>query len=278
VRVHWAGAFSGAAAAAATLVPWVLAVRERPELLHAADHGIFRALVYVQPWLKGLHYWFRYPSLSIPKENLLFDFTPLLGAGVDRWLTPTLLAIAVALGVATMAIAVAANVELFRSLRTGGLLRRGPAKDGREFLLRYVVAGAISAIVVFAASPTTPQSWQGLALFHAATIPVALWVGKRLDREASHPGESRRVRGAVVFSAALASLLAVAVGTGARNFRCGGRSDLRYPLSAESPMLDDLGIQESCPWQTGVPGGIWPDGLPATLESSGAAAAAKEDW
>ena len=268
IRVSWAGVACGIATSIAALLPWLLAVKERPELLHAANRVLFRSLALVQPWLKGLHYWIRYPSFSIPKEYRIFDFTALVGAEVDRFLAPALSALVLVAGLATMVVAVAANVELFRERRPGGLLRRGPGVDGREFLLRYVVAGAIAAIVVFAASPTTPQSWQGLVLFHVTVLPVVFWLGRRLDREPSSGAVTGRVRKSMFAAVAVGTVLALATGYGAPNFRCGGRGDLRYELLDDSPMYHDLGIHAACPWPVGIAGGAWPDGLPRMSQGS----------
>jgi hypothetical protein len=260
MRVHWPGAMAGGALALASLQPWLELVRVRPELLEGGTSHLFRALVFVQPWLKGLSYWLRYPSLAVSAESHDFDFRFTLGPAADRVMAPLLDGFVLIAGATTIAIALAANIAFFRARRREGLMRSGPAADGREFLHRYVVSCAAAAVLVFAASPTTPQSWQGYALFHAAAIPVALWVGRRLEESGGKV--RRRVEASLIAAAAASAIVTVAIGAGAPNFRCGGRGDLRYPLVADSPMLEELGIQRTCPWPTNVSGAGWPEALP----------------
>jgi hypothetical protein len=122
----------------------------------------------------------------------------------------------------------------------------------------YVGLALVAAVVVYAASPTTPQSWQGLPLFHAAVLPVvrgAGWLARRA-------GE-RRALVAVALAAALALVADLGLAWGGRNFRCGGRDPVVFPLRASSPMFEELGLQRTCPWPLDRPGGWWPDVLPA---------------
>ena len=147
VRVHWGGVALGALAVGATLVPWLLAARADPAILAAAEGFPLRGLIYLFPLLKGMLYLLRYPSLALNGQTTRFDFTELLGAGADRWLTPAAKGL---LGVAGAVTAVAAargaleflprppaaralggarhgnrRAELARGLR-GALLRRRP--------------------------------------------------------------------------------------------------------------------------------------------------------
>lgn len=272
VRVHWPGAIAGGLVSLATLWPWLELARQRPEILPGEEGFLFRAAALVQPWIKGLSYWLRYPSLSLPQESTRVDFTAALGAGVDGWLAPTFVAFAEGVGALTVLVALAANVSLFRGgasdsgLRGAlALFRRrgasGAASVGeRELVLRYVLFAALAAIVVVAASPTTPQSWQLLPLFHAAVLPVALWLGARLTSPT--PRTRRLARQGAVAAAAVALLLTLGIAFGARNFRCGGRNALQYPLLHDSPMLEALNVQQTCPWVTNVPGGGWPADVP----------------
>jgi hypothetical protein len=260
VRVHWAGAVAGGAAAIATLVPWITLYLERPQIFRGEAEGfLFRALLFVQPWLKGLSYWVRYPSLAVPSESYRFDFSALVGAGVDRSLSSAATSVALAAGGVTVVAALVANLRFFRARWKSGLLPAGGESE-RATLERIVVAGALACLFVFAMSPTTPQSWQALPLFHLAALPVAFWLGPKFDGEAT-PARLRARRAAAA-AAAAAVLLVVCMGFGARNFRCGGRDGLVFPLTDDSPMLDALEIRERCEWPTNVPTGGWPDGLP----------------
>lgn len=263
-KVSWPGAGAGVAAVAATLVPWFHALSERPELFATGGGFPFRGLVLVQPMLKGLSYWLRYPSLALHRESARFDFGPRLGEDVDAWLAPSAGALVVVAGVATMAFALWANVDFFRSRspfarwRAPGSAAKGEGNRERDWLDGYVALALVSAVAVFAAAPTTPQAWQAMPILHAAALPVAFGVGRLGERL----GEARALRGlAAAAGVVLAIDLAVAVG--APNFRCGGRAGWSFPLRASSPMFEQLGLQRTCPWPLDQPGGWWPDVLPA---------------
>ena len=106
-----------------------------------------------------------------------------------------------------------------------------------------------------------------MPLFQAAVIPVVLWCGRKLggNPEAAGPDDasgaagSRRLLAAV---AAAAFLIDLALAAGAPHFRCGGRGGVGFPQRAFSPMFEDLGLQETCPWSLDTPNGWWPDVLP----------------
>lgn len=138
------------------------------------------------------------------------------------------------------------------------LLPRLPAAaSGRAWLRGYVVLTFLAAAAVYALSPTTMMYWQGLCLFHAAVLPLTLYGGALL--------RTRRARmvvaGAAVY-AALELLLTLGIAFGTPDFRCRGLETVVFPLRADSPMLHDLHIQDTCPWPTGDPQGWWPDVLP----------------
>jgi hypothetical protein len=256
VRVSWSGFAAGCAATIASLAPWFAALAAHPEIRGATEGFPFRGLVYVFPLLKGLLYWLRYPSLALHHTATRLDFTPRLGATADAWLArPLEVTLAVA-GVLTVVLALLANVAF---LRKRALLARAPAAaDARAWVDGYVGLALVAAVVVYAASPTTPQSWQGLPLFHAAVLPVvrgAGWLARRA-------GE-RRALVAVALAAALALVADLGLAWGGRNFRCGGRDPVVFPLRASSPMFEELGLQRTCPWPLDRPGGWWPDVLPA---------------
>ena len=257
-RVSWPGFAAGVAATAASLAPWLAALAARPELAAAGGGFPFRGLVLVQPMLKGLSYWLRYPSLALPRESARFDFGPRLGEGVDAWLAPAAGVLLAVAGAATVLFALWANVRFFRA-RSRSPLARPRAEEGeRGWLDGYVALALVAAVAVFAASPTTPQAWQMMPFLHVAALPVVRGIGRLGERL----GEARVVRG---LAAAAAVVLAVdlALAAGSPNFRCGGRHAVVIPLRASSSMFDELGLQRTCPWPLDQPGGWWPDVLPA---------------
>lgn len=85
--------------------------------------------------------------------------------------------------------------------------------------------------------------WQALIVLHVAVVPLILLADAVL--------RSRRHRrwGRVAIAAHACSGLALALVTAfaSPHYRCGGREALRLPLRHDSPMLHELGIQETCP-------------------------------
>ncbi len=261
VKVHWGGVAAGAAATILLLIPWWQAAVAEPAIVAAGGGFPFRGLVWFQPWVKGLSYWLRYPSLLINKQSAIFDFTALAGAGADRLLVPLAKGLVALAGVTTMLAVLLANVDFFRRRFAAGVraaLARRPAPEPRRFLEDYAFWSFAAAVVVFAAAPTTPQSWQAVPLFQAAVLPVVFWLGRRLDL----PAHATVARRGLLAAAAAAVVLHLALLGGAPNFRCGGRGGIVFPLRAASPMFAELGLQRTCPWTFDVPNAWWPDVLP----------------
>ena len=261
VQVHWGGVAAGIALTAVLLVPWWQAVAADPAIVAAREGFPFRGLIWFQPWIKGLSYWLRYPSLLINKQSAIFDFSALFGAGADRVLTPLAKGLVGIAGAATMLAVLLANIDFFRRRFAAGLraaFARSNGVEPRRFVEDYAFWCFIAAVVVFAVAPTTPQSWQAVPLFQAAVVPVVFWLGRKLDAPAS-AGSARRGLVAAA-SASIAILLALAAG--GPHFRCGGRGGVGFPLRAASPMFEELGLQATCPWPLNTPNGWWPDVLP----------------
>lgn len=262
VQVHWGGVAAGVALTGVLLVPWWLAAASEPTIVAAHQGFPFRGLIWFQPWLKGLSYWLRYPSLLINKQSAIFDFSALVGAGADRLLTPLAKGLVGIAGAATMLGVLLANIDFFRRRLAGGLRTAFARSNGdgpRRFVEDYAFWCFVAAVVVFAAAPTTPQSWQAVPLFQAAVIPVVFWLGRKLDA----PASSQAVRRALATAAAASVAILLALAAGGPNFRCGGRHGVVIPLRASSPMFEDLGLQRTCPWPLDVPNEWWPDVLPA---------------
>jgi hypothetical protein len=256
VRLSLAGVAVGAAATLGSLLPWLARWHEEPALLAAGEGFLLRGLVHVTPWLKGMMLWFRYPSLLVSRQSLRLDFSEALGRAVDAWLAPVAIGLALALGLVTLAAVVWADARWLRALRPGWR-ERWSGGSLRAWLSGYAAHALAAAALVFALTPTTPQAWQGWAIFHAAAIPVALGAGAL----AARLGERRAV--AALAAAAVAALaLDVALAYGAPNFRCGGRDANVFPLRGWSPMFEELGLQRDCPWPLESGATWWPDVLP----------------
>lgn len=256
-KLHWGGVVAGAALAAASLAPWIAEALRHPAILSAHAGFPGRGLVMLFPLLRGLLYWLRYGSLSLSDQLLRFDFTTAFGAAADRWLATPLLALAQIAGGLTLLVSLAANWELLRSRGRAWLTTRGPGASGREWIAGYAAISLGAAFVVYCLAPTTIMFWQGVPLFHAATIPPVLWLARQLDGP-----RAAWVRRGVAATALFSVLIGLAMAFGSPTFRCGGRRDEHFPLRSNSPMFTDLGIQQTCPWPLDVPGEWWPDVLP----------------
>jgi hypothetical protein len=187
----------------------------------------------------------------------------------------TVLALAFgAVGVVGVGLAAVANLRLWRRpwrrgdpglepLRRRWSRLRAPwevgSGSGRAWLRAYAGWTLAAALVVFALAPTTPQPWQALIVLHAAVIPVVLLAEAWL-RSPRHRGKART---ALRFHAAASLVLALATAFASPYYRCGGRDGLRLALRHDSPMLYELGIQETCRLPLGRADGWWPDVLPA---------------
>ena len=240
----------------ATLLLWLLA-SERPPLLAAGQGFLFRGLIFIFPLLKGLSYWVRYPSLALRGESTILDFRQVFGEAADLWLAPAMSGLLLAVGVATVLGVLAANVGFFRRYARLAWRRHSGREPLRDWLAGYGVLAFGAALLVFAAAPTTPQSWQAVPLLHVTALPVVFGAGEAVRRW----GEKRVLKGLAAL--ALLSVVAnLALATGGRHFRCSGRENLVFPLRASSPMFEQLGLQRSCPWPLDVPGAWWPDVLP----------------
>jgi hypothetical protein len=261
-RVHWGGAIAGGVLASLPLIPWAIEVTTHPAIVTEASKGFLgRGLVTVFPLLRGLLYWLRYGSLYISERMADFDFSSLLGS--DRWLGPGLNAVSKTLLAVTVLLPLAANVRLWRRVRRSWRAKlTAPVVSDREWLKGYARLCFLAAVVVFGLSPTTIMMWQGVILLHAAILPVILWAGA-LGRSRWSLWVSK---GIWIYAAAEVALL-VAIAFGNPQYRCGGRTertDFGFNLRSDHPMMRELKIQQTCPWQVNVPGSWWPDVLPET--------------
>ena len=270
-KVHPAGAIAGGLIGSLPLLPWIRDVMAQPALITEAHKGFpGRGLLLVFPFLRGVVYWLRYGSLSLSGRMGRLDFTEALGPGADRLLRPLYFTLTQVIAPATIVLPLLAGVWLWRrQSRSAGhstwrpdwrrLLRRLPdATSDRAWLHGYVLWTFLAALLIFAIAPTTFMYWQGLILIHAAVLPVVLWLGALLRTR-----RAPQVRAAAWTWATLAVVLGLGMAFGSPNYRCAGRHTMIFPLRHDSPMFRELGIQRVCPWPLQVPGGWWPDVLPA---------------
>jgi len=289
-KIQWPGAVLGALLGALPLLPWYLEVRVHPVIATAAAGKGFpgRGLLYVFPLLRGVAYWLRYGSLYVADDLTAFDFMDVLNS--DRWgprLGGAVMIAARALLPLTMLLALLANLWLWRPVRrrfarwrpagpeADGRLHRAwlfvrdairfaasretqasPQASGRTWLRGYVLWCFAAVVLVCSAAPTTIMYWQVLPVFHAAVLPLVLWAGLLWRSR-----QARRTGRAVGLWVGLSLVLAAAIAAGSPLYRCNGRQPMRFSLVSHSPMFQELGLQDTCPWPLDRPGGWWPDVL-----------------
>lgn len=257
LKIDWPGAFAGALAVAATLLPWALAVLDHRELLPGGTGFPFRGLVLVFPLLRGVIYWLRYASLFFTRRMIDFDLSATLGPLADHLIARPLWALLVVAGTISLALPLLANRWMWRRDRRWLLQRAGAAWSARRWLHGYVAGCFAAAALSFAASPTTIMAWQGFIVFHAAVLPLVMWV-EVLAHSRARAGAARATLAYAVVASAL--LLAMAVGTPL--YRRGGRDAVSATVAAPHAMFDGLGIATRCTLVVDPAVPFWPDALP----------------
>jgi hypothetical protein len=257
LKINWPGAFAGAVAVGATLVPWALTVLAHRELLPGGTGFPFRGLVLVFPLLRGLIYWLRYPSLFFTRRMTDFDLTATLGPLADHLLAKPLWALLVVAGTASLLLPFLANRWMWRRDRRWLAQRADASWSARRWLHGYVVACFAAAVISFAASPTTIMAWQGFVVMHAAVLPLVLWVETLLRSRA----RAWAARGTLAY-AVVVSLLLVVMAVGTPLFRRGGRDAVSATVAAPHAMFDELGITSHCTLTVDPAVPFWPDALP----------------
>ena len=155
---------------------------------------------------------------------------------VDAWLTPALFVASAFAGIAVAAFVLWSTVAL---LRDRLLLDRGREAEtgGRGWLADYVALAFVATVLVLAAAPTTPQSWQLYPIFHAAALAAALGAGAL----GTARGEAL-VRRLLVAAAVAALFFHAALALGGAHFRCEARAARGFALRSWSPMFDELNM------------------------------------
>lgn len=240
VRVHW-GAFAAATAATVlSLIPWIRAIAADPSLAPAGAGFPFRGLVLVYPMFRGLGYSLRMASLSLPSRMTTFDFTPALGAVADAWLEPTVTFLAAAAHLSAL-IPIWAIARLFRKARRRRPWSSEAGTSLRTWLKGYLAVACCIATLSFAASPTTMMYWQTQVVMATIVLTTVLALESVL--------RTRR-RTVLLRILSIWSLMTVvlvtAIAVAAPMFRQGGRKAAVAILTADEPLIDELGLRDHC--------------------------------
>ncbi len=247
MRVHIPAAVLAGAVVLVSLIPWLRLVMANPDLLPAQDGFFGRGLILGYPIYRGVVYWLRYTSLHLGEAMAQFDFTPVLGAHLDRLLAPVATAL-VKIGPVTLLVPLLANVWLWRRKRSGGLRAFPENGSRRSWLHGYVRWCFLAAVVTFALSPTTIMSWQALIVFHAAVLPLVLWLGALLR-------SWRRTRVFTRSWAVATGVLALSVCLASPPYRRGGRKPFQLGRVGVPESVIELGILEHATYHRLAPDG-----------------------
>jgi len=266
-KIHFGGAVLGATVVTASLMPWLLAMLQDPSLVPQGEGLLASGLRPLSYLTRGLGYWLRLDSLAVSDSMFCLDFSALLGPTAGRAIAPVLPAMWWMLGLLTVPVAIWANLRLWR--RSSGWWRpSSPQTSDRTWLKGVVRWSFLITLLACFASPTTTMSWQIVVLLHLAVMPSVL-AGETLLK-----GPQRRLalKGTALYTALTCTLL-IAMSFGSPMYRCGGyrceAMNVTHPiLRSDHPMLEELGIQATCPFEINQPGGWWPDVLPEAESGS----------
>ncbi len=240
IRVHWPAFAAAVLLTLLSLIPWMNAVIHDPALMPAGAGFPFRGLIFLFPLLRGVLYTLRMASLSLPSRFAAFDFTPALGSGVDALLSPPLTALAWISHLSVL-LPVWGLVRLLRHARRRRPWRVNAETPLRPWLKAYLLAACAAALLSFAASPTTIMYWQ----VQVMTASMALALVLPLEALARTRHRKLFTRFIAVWTVATLLILG-AMATAAPMFRRGGRRAAVAVLTAEEPLIDELGLREHC--------------------------------
>jgi len=278
VKLSWSGVATGALLTAASLVPWLQLIVERPELIPGGASFPFRSLLLIQPALRGVMYMIRYPSLALPRQVYALDLIP--GTG-DDVASSVLSLVLVGLGWLTVMVPLCAYRRFLQRAR-GSWRRRAWPENDRGWLRGYLLWSLVGALLAFAASPTSIMFWQGFPAFHVAVLVTAFVVGVVFRTR-----RATKLYGVLLAWAALSLLVAGVLGKSSTLFQraqpppigaaSGEMPDSDPRIVGDHPMYHDLGIVDRCGIVVVGEGGWWPDALPPPeSDSTGGAPTGRE--
>jgi hypothetical protein len=258
VKVNWWAVGVGFLVTVASYAPWLVTVVGRPDLIPGGTGFPFKNLLTVLPFLKGLIYLLRYPSMALPGRVYELDLAP--GSALDDPVSAALSVVFVAMGWASVLLAVAAYRKLVKSLRRL-LGRRDWTVSDRLWLRGYVVWTLAGAVFSFALSPAAVTFWQGFPVFHAAAMVMVFHLVALLRS----PSAGRALRLAVCWLG-VSVFVSVVIALGSPMYRPHRLVDGHDPggghvqkVATDHPMYRDLGLYERLDLEVVEEGGYVPD-------------------
>jgi hypothetical protein len=252
-KPHWGGVALGALITFGALIPFLLEVRQHPEIIPGSRGFLGSNLVKVWPVLKGILYWVRYASLWCSHRMLLLDFTPSLGSSADGVLTPLFFVLSRVVGPLTGVFTLLANVWVWRRRRTQGKLIPADRVPSRIWLREYTIWVFAACVIGNALSPSVVMWWHNLIVLHAAVLPIVLWSDALLGTR-SAPA----VRRVMAPYLALSVVLLLGMAFGSNQYRRGGRDAKAIVLDTDHEIVRDLRLTECCDISVDPETGQWP--------------------
>jgi hypothetical protein len=241
LRLDYRAVACAAVLVAVSLVPWLLDAIHNPAILPGGSKGFpLRGLLFVFPLSRGILYWLRYASLAVCDKMIRFDFPAFPGFRLGSlvtfilsWLTEIVVDVSVIP-------ALCASVWLWSRIRKRNARGFQNQSSRRMWLEQYVAWTFVGAVICFCLSPTTFMFWQGLVFFHAAVLPLVLWVTPLL-----HGRAVPRVRMAARAWVTACILILLAIAFRSPMYQPPGHDTRDVLRVADDPMLHDLGITDA---------------------------------
>ena len=263
-KPHWGGVVAGAVIVLVSLLPWIIEIASAPEL-RPGQRGFFgRGIILVYPVLRGISYWFRYGSLySSSKWMTEFDFEPALGESADAVLAPVFWTLKAIIGPMTILLTLVAHRFMWQN-RERAKAPPGSVTKTPDWLHGYFLWVAAGTLLAYSAAQTTVMMWMGLAIQHAAVLPLVLCGTTLLN--SSHRTIAVRI---VQVYALLSLVLLGGMSIGSAMYRRGGEDRVDFTFPAHHEILQDLRLDERYSVGIDRKGGQWPRGLPGFKDFGG---------
>lgn len=240
MKVRWSAVVAGAATVFFSTLPWLLLAARNPLVRPGGEGYLGHGLIAFHPLVKGLAYWFRYPSMWFPFNTLRFDFTPALGPQADAVLTPVMFFLTWVVGSPTVFVCLAAFIWYWRRRPPAVFGRVSPEATAREWLVGFTRWTFLGSLVTFALIPTPIMSWQGFVILHVAVLPTVFFLAEHWRRAAP-----RWTGKAIAVHVTLLGLISLAMALGSPMFRQGGRFSEYVRARQLYPVLVELGVDRN---------------------------------
>ncbi len=168
IRPHMGALILGSCFGIAALIPTVIVINDHPEILqmNQKSAGLFGNLLSGGEALKGVLYWFRYPSLYFGSTT--FQLPTVQWSDADLW-SKSWKIIKWVLAIISLVFVAMANVNFFK-------------KAKGTFIWELAMGGFVALVWVSAMSPVPFNFWHLYLIYPLTIIPIAWVVSKTKQR------------------------------------------------------------------------------------------------